>query len=229
MSQPTVHARDLCRRYGRRWALARVDLELAPGERLLVIGANGGGKTTLLRVLSTATQPTRGTLRLFGLDPAREPEAVRRRLALLTHLPSLYDDLSGTENMRILARLLRRSLDVRPWLDQVGLDDRPDPVRSYSAGMRKRLSFARMLIQEPELALIDEPYGQLDPDGFLLVDRLVAELSRRGTTVILASHQVERAAQLCERGLLLHQGLPRWSGPAGDAPRAWAMLHRSDA
>jgi heme exporter protein A len=229
MSQPTVQTRDLCRRYGRRWALARVDLDLEPGERLLVLGANGGGKTTLLRVLSTATQPTRGTLRLFGLDPARQPEEVRRRLALLTHLPSLYDDLSGTENLRILARLLRKPLNVRPLLEQVGLDDRPDPVRSFSAGMRKRLSFARLLIQEPELALIDEPYGQLDPDGFLLVDRLVAELSRRGTTVILASHLVERAAGLCARALLLHQGLPRWAGPASDAPKAWSTLHRGAA
>ncbi|MFH1468259.1 MAG: heme ABC exporter ATP-binding protein CcmA [Pseudomonadota bacterium] len=227
MSRPTVHARDLCRRYGRRWALARVDLDLQPGERLLVVGANGGGKTTLLRVLSTATQPTRGTLSLFGLDPARQPEAVRRKLALLTHLPSLYDDLSGSENLRILARLLRRSLDVRPWLEQVGLDDRPDPVRSYSAGMRKRLSFARLLLQEPALALIDEPYGQLDPEGFRLVDRLVAALAQGGTTVVMASHLVERAAGLCDHGLLLHQGLPRWSGPASDAPKAWSLLHRS--
>ncbi len=198
-----------------------------PGERLVIMGANGSGKTTLLRMLSTATMPSRGTLRLFGLDPAREPEAVRQRLALLTHLPSLYDDLSGTENLQILARLLGKSLNVEPWLTKVGLDQRPEPVRSYSAGMRKRLSFARTLIQDPQLVLIDEPYGQLDPEGFSLVDRMVDELSARGTTVILASHLVERAAKLCDHGLLLHQGLPRWSGPATQAHQAWTTLHRS--
>ncbi len=229
MSEPVVHTRDLCRRYFTRWALARVDLDLMPGERLVVMGSNGSGKTTLLRLVSTATQHTRGTLRLFGRDPAREPEAVRERLALLTHLPSLYDDLSGEENLRVLARLLRKPLDVSPWLEKVGLDTRPDPVRGYSAGMRKRLSFARLLLQEPELALIDEPYGQLDPEGFRLVDRLVNELSDKGTTVILASHLVERAARLCDRGLLLHQGLPRWSGTAAEAHRAWLKLHRSAA
>ncbi len=227
MSTPVVKTTDLCRRYGRRWALARVDLEVQAGERLVVMGANGSGKTTLLRVLSTTTQPTRGSLSIFGLDPAREPEAVRERLALLTHLPSLYDDLSGVENLQVLARLLGKPLDVVPWLDKVGLDARPEPVRSYSAGMRKRLSFARLLIQEPELVLVDEPYGQLDPEGFSLVDRMVDELTERGATVILASHLVERAAKLCDHGLLLHQGLPRWSGPAADAHRAWKTLHRS--
>jgi len=227
MSQLAVETRDLCRRYGGRWALARVDLEVKTGERLVIMGANGSGKTTLLRMLSTATLPSRGTLRLFGLDPAREPEAVREKLALLSHLPSLYDDLSGTENLQILARLLGKSLDVTPWLDKVGLDARPEPVRSYSAGMRKRMAFARLLIQEPQLVLIDEPYGQLDPEGFSLVDRMIDELSERGTTVILASHLVERAAKLCDRGLLLHQGLPRWSGPATQAHQAWQTLHRS--
>jgi heme exporter protein A len=227
MSQPVVKTVDLCRRFGSRWALARLDLELMAGERLVIMGANGSGKTTLLRMLATSSQPSRGSLRLFGLDPAREPEAVRSRLALLTHLPSLYDDLSGTENLQILARLLGRSLDVSPWLHKVGLDDRPEPVRSYSAGMRKRLSFARTLIQDPELVLIDEPYGQLDPEGFSLVDRMIDELAARGTTVILASHLVERASKLCDRGLLLHQGLPRWSGAATEAPKAWKTLHRS--
>lgn len=227
MSHPVVESQDLCRRYGSRWAVARVDLRLMAGERLVIMGANGSGKTTLLRMLSTVILPSRGTLQLFGLDPAREPEQVRERLALLTHLPSLYDDLSGTENLQILARLLGKPLDVSPWLDKVGLDQRPEPVRSYSAGMRKRLSFARLLIQEPQLVLIDEPYGQLDPEGFSLVDRMVDELSERGTTVILASHLVERAAKLCDHGLLLHQGLPRWSGPATQAHQAWQTLHRS--
>ncbi len=229
MSDPVVRTRDLCRRYGRRWALARLDLELLPGQRLLVMGQNGSGKTTLLRLLSTATQPTRGQLTLFGLSPSRQLLAIRRRLALLTHLPSLYEDLSGVENLQVVARLLDVPDQSARWLDEVGLDTRAEPVRGYSAGMRKRLAFARLLLQSPELALIDEPYGQLDPEGFKLADRLVAKLAQRGVTVVLASHLVERAAERCDRALLLHQGLPRWQGPAADAARAWRSLNRDAA
>ncbi len=225
MAEPVIHARDLGRRYGGRWALGRVDLDLEPGERLLLMGQNGGGKTTLLRVLSTLVAPSRGVLRIFGLDPAREPNRIRRRLALLSHLPSLYEDLSGPDNLQVVARLLGRPGDPTPWLERVGLEPRPDPVHTYSAGMRKRLSFARLLLKEPDLALIDEPYGQLDPAGHAMVDALLRDMAERGTTVIVASHLVDRACVLCGRALLLHEGLPRWSGPSDRAPRAWSAFH----
>lgn len=214
---------DLCRRYGARWALARVDLEVAPGERFLVFGENGGGKTTLLKVLSTALAPTRGTLRIFGIDPAEDLVAARRHLALLTHLPSLYEDLSARENLQVVDRLTGLGEDPGRWLDRVGLKDRPDPVRTYSAGMRKRLSFARMLMQRPRIAFIDEPYGQLDPEGMAFVDDLLQDLAVGGCTVLVASHQVERASALCDRALLIRQGLPRWTGQASDAPKAWKL------
>lgn len=224
MPEPVVRARDLGRRFGGRWALGRVDLDLLQGERLLLMGRNGGGKTTLLRLFSTLLAPSRGTVAIFGLDPAREAYRIRRRLALLAHLPFLYEDLSGPDNLRVVARLVGRADDPAPWLARVGLDPRPDPVRTWSAGMRKRLSFARLLLQEPELALIDEPYGQLDPDGHAWVDGLLKEMASAGTTVIVASHLVDRASALCQRALLLHDGLPRWSGPSDQAPRAWTCF-----
>lgn len=139
-----MHARSLSRRFGARWALARVDLDLYPGERLLVAGANGSGKTTLLRILATLVPPSVGELRLFGRSWDQEVERSRARLALLTHQPSLYEDLSGTQNIAVLLRLLGRDEAPEPYLERVGLDLRPDPVRVYSAGMRKRLSFARL-------------------------------------------------------------------------------------
>jgi len=229
MPAPLVEAHELSRRYGRRWALARVELEVRAGESLLVIGQNGSGKTTLLRLLATATLPTRGALRLFGLEPTGALWSIRSRLAFLTHLPALYEDLSASDNLRILARVGGRPDHSEQWLARVGLEPRPEPVFSYSAGMRKRLAFARILAQDPELVLVDEPYGQLDPEGFSLVDGLVRELVERGVTVILASHLVERASRLCERALLLHHGVPRWSGPASDASRAWQVLHQGSA
>lgn len=226
MTHLVVQTQQLSRRFGKRWALARLDLELHPGERLLIMGQNGSGKTTLLRILSTLSQPTLGTVRLFGLDPAKNQEAVRARLALLTHQPALYEDLSGADNLRILTRLMGKPDRAAQLLERVGLEVRPEPVHTYSAGMRKRLAFARVLAQEPELVMVDEPYGQLDPEGFSLVDGLVRDLADSGVTVILASHLVERASHLTERALLLHKGQPRWTGTAADAPRAWEKLHR---
>lgn len=220
-----VDTRDLSRRYGPRWALARVDLAIEPGERFLIVGANGSGKTTLLRILATALPPTQGTLKLFGRDPEEHLFQCRRELALLSHLPSIYQDLSGPQNLRVFLDLLGREEPVEPWLERVGLEIRDDPVSSYSAGMKKRLSFARMLAQKPLLALIDEPYGQLDPAGFSFIDELLVELSEQGTTVVVASHHVDRARHLCQRALLLDQGQVRWTGPAQDIDRAWDVLH----
>ena len=224
-ASPIVHAQKLSRRYGSRWAIAQVDLQVFTGERLLVVGANGSGKTTLLRTLATAQGASLGSLHIFGMDVRTHAVQVRARLGLLSHLPQIYRDLSGAENLRIFNRLLGIEGPVEPYLERVGLEIRPDPVRTYSAGMIKRLSFARLLAQKPDLALIDEPYGQLDPAGFAFVDKLLLDLTESGVTVIVASHQVDRARHLCDRAILLHQGQVRWEGPAVDVGRAWEMLH----
>lgn len=215
-----VQATDLARRFGKRWALARLDLEVPVGQRLLVFGANGSGKTTLLRVLSTLLSPSAGKLRLFGLDPKDDPLAVRGRLGLVTHSAGLYEDLSGRDNLAVQARLLGRPAPA-DLLERVGLDGRNDPVRAYSAGMRKRLSFALLLHKAPELILLDEPFAALDPAGMDDVADLIRELPG---TVIVASHQVERTSALCDAALLLDGGLPRWSGPPSKAWEAWQAL-----
>lgn len=222
---PVVHAQKLSRRYGARWALAEVDLEVPRGERLLIVGANGSGKTTMLRTLATAQTPSLGSLHIFGMDVRTHAVEVRARLGLLSHLPQIYRDLSGAENLRIFNKLLGIPGPVEPYLERVGLEIRPDPVHSYSAGMTKRLSFARLLAQKPDLALIDEPYGQLDPAGFSFVDALLEQLTDEGVTVIVASHQVDRARHLCDRAILLDKGQVRWEGPAVDVGRAWGVLH----
>lgn len=224
-ASPIVHAQKLSRRYGSRWAIAQVDLEVLAKEKLLIVGANGSGKTTLLRTLATAQSASLGSLHIFGMDVRTHAVQIRARLGLLSHLPQIYRDLSGAENLRIFNRLLGIEGPVEPYLERVGLEIRPDPVRTYSAGMIKRLSFARLLAQKPDLALIDEPYGQLDPAGFGFVDNLLRDLTESGVTVIVASHQVDRARHLCDRAILLHQGQVRWEGPALDVGRAWAMLH----
>src|SRR5690606_10012853 len=142
------------------------------GRITLLTGPNGAGKTTLLRLLSTALTPTRGELRLFGQPAFPHPEPLRRRLALMTHHSHLYDDLSALENLQVVAQLTGRSTSAIPsLLERVGLGrDMHRPVRDYSAGMKRRLCLGRVLLREPELALLDEPFGQLDPAGVELME-----------------------------------------------------------
>jgi heme exporter protein A len=218
---PVVEARALSRRFGRRWAVARLDLALEPGERLLLLGANGSGKTTLLRLLSTLLGPSSGSLRIFGEDAWSRRAELRPRIGLLSHQPGLYEDLSGIDNLRVVARLLGREVPPE-LLARVGLEARPDPVRHWSSGMRKRLSLALLLLKEPALALVDEPFAALDPLGMDAVEALMRGLPG---TVVVASHRVQRASAFCDRALLLDQGLPRWLGPAAQAWEAWRALH----
>jgi heme exporter protein A len=218
-----VYTNNLSRRFGRRWAYARVDLTLEAGEKLLLIGANGSGKTTLLRTLSTLLTPTLGELQLFGktIRSSHDVEQVRRRIGLLSHNTGLYEDLSISENLRVFARLFGASEErafLRTHIEAVGLDDRSEPIRTYSAGMRKRASVALLRLKDPDLILLDEPFSALDPTG---IDEIAALLTDLPATQILVSHQVERAAQLCDRCMLLESGLTRWEGPASKAWDAW--------
>ena len=221
-----IQTRDLSRRFGQRWAYARIDLEVSRGERLLLIGANGSGKTTLLRSLATLLRPTSGELRLFGIDPRTDLPAVRRRMGFFSHKTGLYEDLSARDNLAVIARLAGRSAAKTVLVDRlaaVGLQDRPDPIRRYSAGMRRRVALAALLLTEPELILLDEPFSALDPAGISQVADLIRSLPG---TVVVTSHQVERAAALCQRAVLLQDGLMRWQGPAEQAWSAWRASQR---
>ena len=215
-----LEVHDVSKRYGARWALIRVSFRLAKGELAMLAGRNGSGKSTLLRVLATALRPDLGTARVAGLDVVADRDAVRRRVALLDHRSHVYDVLSALENLEVMARFLgdAAALDrgrLMAVLDEVGLADRAaDPVATFSAGMRKRLALARVLLKTPEVALLDEPYGELDPPGFRLVDGVLDRLRRRGATVLMATHLVERGREHCDRALVLAAGGVEWDGAA---------------
>jgi heme exporter protein A len=196
------------RRYGRRWALADVSFEVPAGSVLMVAGRNGAGKSTLVRVLSTVIRPDRGRAWVGGFDVVRQREDVRKVTALLSHQNYLYESLTAKENLEVVAG----HLDIRRnglggILDQVALGARAnDVVSTFSAGMRKRLSFARVLLQEPKVVFLDEPYGALDPPGFDLVDGVIADLKKRGTTILIATHQLERVAAYADAQIVLEEG-----------------------
>jgi len=221
---PAVDATGLCRRYGRRWALVDVSLRIEPARVVMVTGRNGSGKSTLLRVLSTAIRADAGVARVAGFDLRRQPQNVRARIALLSHPSYHYEALTAIENLQISARFLGRETRreaLMPGLAEVGLADRADDaVGTFSAGMRKRLSLARTLLQSAAVVFLDEPYAQLDPPGFRLVDDLLATLRSRGTTVVMATHLVDRVRDLADDGIVLEEGRLQWSGRAADVARA---------
>jgi heme exporter protein A len=219
-----VETEELGRRYGRRWALAGVSLTLPPGSVTMLAGPNGAGKSTLLRVLATAIRPDHGTARVAGHDIRRERREVRRRVALLDHHGHHYEALTARENLEIAARLMGRADDdgrIDSLLARVGLEGRAaDPVSTFSAGMRKRLALARMLLKDAAVALLDEPYGELDPAGFHLLDGIIGEMRESGATVLMATHLVERGRSHCDHAVVLVGGQLSWSGRAADTPAA---------
>ncbi|MCM2254775.1 MAG: heme ABC exporter ATP-binding protein CcmA [Vicinamibacteria bacterium] len=227
-----LDVQGLARRYGGRWALSGVSFSLEAGQALALVGRNGSGKSTLLRLLAAALRVHAGEARVCGADLRRDADTVRRRTALLSHAAYTWEALSARENLVFTSRLLgqdRPRERAAQRLEQVGLAARgDDPVSSFSAGMRKRLALARTLLQEAPLVMLDEPYGALDPPGFRLIDGIIRAVRVEGRSVVMATHQVERAAALCDRGLVLEQGRVAWQGPAAELPLKSGLLRGSE-
>jgi ABC-type multidrug transport system ATPase subunit len=192
-----IRARAVEKRYGRKRALRPVDLDLAVGETLVVTGPNGSGKTTLLRLCAGLALPTRGELEL-GAD--------RARLGFLGHEPLLYRDLTALENLDLYGRLYRvpeRRERIGMLLERFGLwEVRAERLASYSRGMTQRLALCRVLLHDPELVILDEPYTALDADGASLLDHELAAL-QEGRALLVSTHDPARVEPLATRRLAL--------------------------
>jgi heme ABC exporter ATP-binding subunit CcmA len=208
--EPVVHLRAAVSLLGRFPALAGVDLDVDPGEIVLLRGPNGAGKTTVLRLCAGLVPITRGEATVLGHDLTVDRRAVRRRVGLLGHATGLYDELTVADNVRFWARASGASdADVDAALAMLGLDGRlrDVSVAKLSAGQRRRASFAIVLARRPELWLLDEPHAGLDQDGRDLVDSLVRQAVASGATVLLASHELDRADALATRSVTLAGGI----------------------
>lgn len=210
---PALELVSVARRFARRWVLRGASLVVRPGEVVALVGRNGAGKTTLLKIAATVLRPTRGQVRVYGNDVAREAARVRELTGLLGHAAALYEDLTAAENLRFAFRMRSRRPDAREiarLLEAVGLSaDGNTRVRTFSAGMRRRLALARLLIEPPRLLLMDEPYASLDTDGVTRVNALVRHTRAAGGAVVMATHDLRGLAEVADRMVLLEHGVLR--------------------
>jgi len=209
-SPAAVRLRGAVALLGRFPALAGMDLEVARGEVVLLAGPNGAGKTTLLRVCAGLVPVVEGSAEVLGVDLRADPRSVRRRVGLLGHAPGLYADLTVSENLEFWCRSSGvAAADGAAALDRMAVAGRLRdlPVRALSAGQRRRVSFATVLARRPELWLLDEPHAGLDAAGRDLVDGLVGEAAAAGATVLFASHELDRAEGVAQRGVTVAGGV----------------------
>ncbi len=176
---------------------------VAEGEVFGLLGPNGAGKTTTIRMLTCLIAPTSGSARVNGLDLARDAQAIRQSVGILTETPGLYDRLTAEQNLLFFARLYGvkdAAGQAQKYLQMLGLwDRRQDPAGSFSKGMRQKLALARALLHEPKVLYLDEPTSALDPSAAKLVRDFIAELKAAGRTIVLCTHNLDEADRLCDR------------------------------
>ena len=207
-----IRAEGLVRRFGDNVAVDGVDLEVAPGEIYGFLGPNGAGKTTTIRMLATLLRPDAGTAHVFGHDIVGEADAVRSRVSLTGQFASVDEDLTGLENLILIARLLGHSRPqskarAKELLDALGLTEATDrQVKKYSGGMRRRLDIAASIVVTPDLIFLDEPTAGLDPRSRNQVWDIVRALAAGGTTVLLTTQYLDEADQLADRIAVIDHG-----------------------
>jgi lipooligosaccharide transport system ATP-binding protein len=226
---PLVEARKLVKRFGTFTAVDGIDVDVAPGEAFGFLGPNGAGKSSTMRMIGAVSPPTEGHLRVLGLDPVRDGPEIRARLGVVGQENALDDQLTVWDNLAIYGRYfdLPRSLireRIEELLDFVQLKERRNSkVDPLSGGMKRRLVIARALINDPEMVLLDEPTTGLDPQArHVLWERLYG-LKQRGVTLILTTHYMDEAEQLCDRLVVMDEGRIVAEG----APSALIATHAS--
>ncbi|GAA1560851.1 ATP-binding cassette domain-containing protein [Dactylosporangium maewongense] len=216
-----IAATGLVKQFGAFTAVGGIDVRVRAGEAFGFLGPNGAGKSSTMRMIGCVSRPTGGSLRILGMDAARDGSAIRARLGVCPQQDSLDLELTVLENLTVYARYFnipRRVARARAMelLEFVQLADRAgDKVEPLSGGMKRRLTIARALVNEPEIVLLDEPTTGLDPQARHLVWERLFRLKQRGVTLVLTTHYMDEAEQLCDRlvvmdgGRIVAEGSPR--------------------
>ena len=209
---PLIHARGLVKRFGELTAVDAVDFDVLPGEAFGFLGPNGAGKSSTMRMIGCVSPPTAGTLSILGLDPVHDGAQIRGRLGVVPQEDTLDNELTVRENIVIYGRyfgLPRREARARAdrLLEFVQLSERAsDKVEPLSGGMKRRLTIARSLVNDPEVLLLDEPTTGLDPQARHAVWDRLFRLKQQGVTLVLTTHYMDEAEQLCDRLVIMDRG-----------------------
>lgn len=215
-----IETRSLVKAFDLLVVLRKLELQIERGEFVALLGPNGSGKSTLLRLLSGLSKPTSGAIFVGGWELPREAAAVRAQIGMVSHRALLYENLTAHENLQFFARLYNLPLQdidsrIRFLLERVGLAKRGDSlVRTFSRGMQQRLSIARALLHDPAVLLMDEPYTGLDQDAAQVLDGLLTQAYTEGRTIVMTTHDLERAARLANRVMILSRGSIGYDAPA---------------
>ena len=211
MTSPAIEVRELGKRFGAFTAVDALSFTVAPGEIFGLLGSNGAGKSTAIRMMCGLLTPTSGSIRILGIDPATDPEGVKCRIGYMTQRFSLYEDLTVSQNLRFFGGvygLHGRSLaDRRAWaIATAELADREDTLTAeLPAGSKQRLALACALLHEPRVVFLDEPTGSVDPVSRRRFWALIDELARDGVTVLVTTHYLDEAEH-CDRIAMMHAG-----------------------
>lgn len=208
---PLIETKGLTKAFGLMPVLRKLEFAVERGEFVALLGHNGSGKSTLMRMLCGLSKPTAGTIRVGGWELPKEADAVRAQIGVVSHKTLLYDTLTARENLRFFASLYNTPVNdvkINAALTRVGLGKRGDDlVRGFSRGMQQRLSIARALLHEPDVLIFDEPYTGLDQDGSAALDVLLKDAHQAGHTILMATHDLDRAAVLATRAVILSRGV----------------------
>jgi ABC-2 type transport system ATP-binding protein len=207
-----IELQGLVKRYGAFTAVDGIDLTVPKGELFGFLGPNGAGKTTSLRMIAGILRPTAGTVRIGGVDMARDPVAAKAKLGFIPDRPFIYEKLTGAEFLRFVAGLydqrgpevehrareLMALFDLEGWRDEL--------VESYSHGMRQKLIIASAFVHRPDVIVVDEPHVGLDPKSIRILRELLREYVNRGHTIMMSTHTLEVAEQMCDRIAIIVNG-----------------------
>jgi ABC-2 type transport system ATP-binding protein len=204
---PIVVARDLRKRYGNLQAVDGVSFEIAEGEVFGILGPNGAGKTTTLEMIEGMRVIDSGSATVDGLDVARDPRAVKARIGIQLQASSFFDELNLVELLELFGHLYDRQVDAMALLADVELTEKArSQVRTLSGGQKQRFSIAAALVNEPRVLFLDEPTTGLDPQARRHLWGLVRQIRVRGHTVVLTTHYMEEAEELCDRVAIMDSG-----------------------